>query len=300
MDSLIYEFKNAWNRPNNALPQIIIINVVVYLFLVILNLFGNVDAFYDINYFIQSQFAIPSQFSEFIFRPWTILTYAFSHDLYSIRHILWNMLSLYWFGRLVVEYLGSQKLINIYVLGAIFGAVVYLLVYNLIPSLAEHQSRMIGASGATYAVTIAAATLLPDYRFHLIFIGPVKIKYIALFVLASSLIGLNGANIGGNVAHLGGALMGYVYIKQLQGGTDWGIWIMNTMNFVKSFFSKQAPMKVTNKKKKTKQPTSNNSSMATNLANQGEIDKILDKISQSGYESLTKEEKQQLFNASKN
>lgn len=301
MDNLLYEFKDAWRRPNNALPQIIIINVVVFLALVILNLFGNIDALSGINNFVQKQFSIPSQFSEFIYRPWTIITYAFSHSLTGVMHILFNMLFLYWFGKLIIEYLGNQKLINIYVLGAITGAVLYLVAYNMVPGLSDQRATMVGASGAVYAVVLAAATLIPNYTFFLLFFGPVKIKYIALFVLATSLIGLNGPNVGGNLAHIGGGFIGVFYIKQLQAGTDWGTWIGSTMRFFKSFFTQQPKMKVSSQKKTKATSTSSGSraSTANNIADQAEIDKILDKISQSGYESLSKDEKQKLFNASK-
>lgn len=301
MDNILYEFKDAWRKPNNALPQIIILNVVIFLALVILNLLGNINALSGINHFIQKQFAIPSAFSEFILRPWTIITYAFSHDLGGVLHILFNMIFLYWFGKLIVEYLGNQKLINIYVLGAITGAVLYLLAYNTIPGLIGKHSNMVGASGAVYAVVLAAATLVPNYTFFLLFFGPVRIKYIALFCLATSLIGLNGANVGGNLAHLGGGFIGVFYVKQLQAGTDWGKWIYSFMRFVKSFFVRQPKMKVSSQKRSSSSSgySGSKGSTASNIADQAEIDKILDKISQSGYESLSKEEKQKLFNASK-
>ncbi|MFY0625566.1 MAG: rhomboid family intramembrane serine protease [Reichenbachiella sp.] len=301
MDSILNDFKNAWQRPNNALPQIIIINVVIFLSLQVLRLFANIEAFSPVYVFISDQFSLPSTLSEFVLRPWTLLTYSFNHSLRGVMHILFNMLYLYWFGKLIVEYLGSQKLINIYVLGALTGGSFYLLFYNLIPALGATPSEMVGASGAVYAVTWAAATLIPNYTFHLIFLGPVKIKYIALFVLATSLIGLNGNNVGGNLAHLGGAFMGYVYIKQLQSGTDWGRWIGGVMTFFKSLFIKQAPIKVSHKRNQTKSSSHSkgSSDSASNMADQVEIDKILDKISQSGYESLSTQEKQKLFNASK-
>ena len=161
---------------------------------------------------------------------------------------------------------------------------------------------MVGASAAVYAITVAAATLVPNYTFFLLFFGPVKIKYIAGFYIVISFLGSVGGNAGGNIAHLGGALMGYVYIKQLQSGTDWGAWVGGVMRFFKSFFVKQPKMKVSQKRTKTystANSSKSSSSTASNIADQAEIDKILDKISQSGYESLSKEEKQKLFNASK-
>lgn len=304
MNSILDDFKNAWNKPNNTIPQIIIINGIIFVLLIILNLLRGIGGVGVVAQIISDQFALPSQFSEFIFRPWTLLTYSFAHSTSGIMHILFNMLNLYWFGKLIVEYLGNQKLINLYVLGAMFGGVIYLLVYNLAPGLSDQYARMIGASGAVYAIMVAAATLLPEYTFYLMFLGPVKIKYIALFGIVISLLGLQGYNVGGNLAHLGGAAIGYFYIKQLQKGTDWGYWIAGVMNFFKSFFKKQPPIKVTHKKSKTSSRGFSRStptkSTATNIVDQVEIDRILDKISQSGYDSLSKEEKQKLFNASKN
>jgi len=212
------------------------------------------------------------------------------------------MLMLYWFGRLIVEYLGNQKLINLYILGALAGGTIYLLVHNLIPYYQERYGVMVGASAAVYAIAIAAATLVPNYTFHLVFIGPVKIKYIAGFGILLSFLGTVGGNAGGNIAHLGGAFIGYIYIKQLQSGNDWGNWVSRIMMFFKSFFVKQSKIKVSHKKTKAQRKSSTNSntsSTAANLFNQAEIDAILDKISQSGYESLSTEEKQKLFNASK-
>jgi membrane associated rhomboid family serine protease len=301
MDNIAHEFKDAWRKPNNALPQLIIINVVIFLTLAVLNVLGKIFGVSEVSDFVYDQFSIPPVFSDFIFRPWTLITYAFAHSLHSIFHILFNMLVLYWFGKLVVEYLGNQKLINLYVLGGLAGGILYLFVYNMIPFYIEQSGfgGMVGASAAVYAITIAAATLVPNYTFYLMFIGPVKIKYIAGFYLVISFLGSVGGNAGGNVAHLGGALVGYVYIKQLQSGTDWGKWINGLMIFFKSFLSKQPTMRVSDRRKASKKTFSDTSSTSNNIANQAAIDKILDKISQSGYESLSKEEKQQLFDASK-
>ncbi|MCV9387076.1 rhomboid family protein [Reichenbachiella ulvae] len=306
MDNLLDDFKNAWKRPNNALPQIIIINIVIFLVLAVLNIFGKIMGVEVVSNFVYDQFTIPPLFSDFLMRPWTLITYAFAHSLHSIFHILFNMLVLYWFGKLIVEYLGNQKLINLYVMGALAGGLLYLFVYNLIPYYIERSNfpGMVGASAAVYAITVAAATLLPNYTFYLMFLGPVKIKYIAGFYILISFLGTVGGNAGGNIAHLGGAFMGYLYIKQLQSGNDWGLWIGGIMRFFKSLFIKQPKIKVTHKRsnkssRNSSSKTSSNTGTAQNIADQAEIDAILDKISQSGYESLSKEEKQKLFNASK-
>jgi membrane associated rhomboid family serine protease len=300
------DFKNAFNRPNSAHTQLIIINVVVFLFLALLNVFSSLFGFQGVFHFVYDQFSIPPVFSEFLTRPWTLITYAFAHSLNDIFHILFNMLVFYWFAKLIIEYLGSDKVIILYVLGALAGSIAYLMVYNLIPFYVERSgfSGMVGASAAVYAVVVAAATLLPNYTFFLLFLGPVKIKYIAAFYIVLSFLGSVGGNAGGNIAHLGGAFMGYLYITQLQSGNDWGKWIISTMNFVKSFFKPSSKIKVSYKKEKTtsSRPSSSSSSAASKKssnASQEEIDAILDKISEKGYESLSKEEKQKLFNASK-
>jgi len=204
------EFKNAFQRQNNGHVQLIIINVAVFGVLAVLSVFSKLFDFTPFYEAIHEQLAIPALFATFISRPWTIVTYAFVHDVSGIFHILFNMLAFYWFAKLIIEYLGNDKLIALYFLGALAGGVVYLIVFNTIPFYSEHNSliRMVGASAAVYAVLVAAATLLPDYTFFLLFFGPVKIKYIALLYIVISFLGSVGENAGGNVAHLGGPLMG--------------------------------------------------------------------------------------------
>lgn len=290
------EFKNAFQRYNNGHVQLIIINVVVFVALVILKVVLNVTQLSEIFEWMHMQIAIPAPIVSFLEKPWTIITYAFVHDLTDIFHILFNMLFFYWFGKLFVEYLGSDKLIAVYFLGAFAGAIAYLLVYNLIPFYQERipTGGMVGASAAIYAIAVATATLLPDYTFFLMFLGPVRIKYIAGFYIVISLLGAIGPNEGGNVAHLGGALIGFIYIKQLQAGVNWGSWITTVLTWIKGLFSPSARVKVSYRKSgDAKKPPA-----ASNIS-QHEIDTILDKISDGGYESLTKEEKEKLFNASK-
>jgi membrane associated rhomboid family serine protease len=290
------EFKNAFQRPNNGHIQLIIINVAVFAILAVILVFSRLSGFPWFFEVIHEQLAIPALFSTFISKPWTIITYSFVHDLSGIFHILFNMLAFYWFARLIVEYLGNDKLIALYFLGALAGGVLYLTVYNTIPFYSSRNglTQMVGASAAVYAVLVAAATLLPDYTFFLLFFGPVKIKYIALIYIVISFLGSVGENAGGNVAHLGGALMGYVYIKQLQAGVNWGGWITAVLDWVKRLFKPRPRVKITYRKTEPKK----NANPFTK-ATQAEIDAILDKISDRGYESLSKDEKEKLFNASK-
>lgn len=303
MHTILDDFKNAWHKPNNGLVQLIIINISVFVGLGIIAVFSTLSGLDGVFAFAFKQFTIPAPIGEFITRPWTIITYAFAHSFSNLWHIIMNMLFLYWFGRVFVDFLGSQKLINLYVMGAIAGGVTYLLAYNLIPFYAERATMfdgMIGASAAVYAVTVATATYWPDHKFYLLFLGPVKISYVAAFVIFTSLLGTIGSNAGGNLAHLGGALIGFIYAKQLTKGVEMGTWVFKIMEFVKSFFVHKPKIKVSHRQKTTSSAKRSSSPSATKTDfSQAEIDKILDKISEKGYDSLTKAEKEKLFNASK-
>ena len=294
------EFKSAFQRPNNAHIQLIIINVVIFLAIGVISVVGdwtNLTAFSEMIY---RQFTIPPTFAEYITRPWTLFTYMFAHSRWDIFHILFNMLVFYWFGRLFVEYLGSAKLTALYILGGLAGGLLYLLMFNTVPYYIERSgfTGMVGASAAVYAIVVATAALLPNYTFFLLFFGPVRIKYIAAFYVVISFLGTTQSNAGGNIAHLGGALIGFIYLKQLQAGINWGGWITMTLEWFQDLFKSKPKVKVTYRaeekvaaKKAVKVPGSK--------ASQAEIDAILDKISDRGYESLSKEEKEKLFNASK-
>ena len=298
---MLEEFKNAFSKPNNAHMQLIIINVVVFVTMGIILVVSEIGGFRGFFDAIHLQFQIPAKFQEFIFRPWTILTYSFMHEIPGILHILFNMLTLYWFGKLFVEYLGSDKLIAVYILGAISGALVYLLSYNLIPYFVMRSVNsnvvMVGASASIDAIVVASATLLPEYTFFLLFFGPVRIKYLAAIIVFLSFLGTVSSNAGGNLAHLGGALMGFIYTKQLQAGINWGAWITGTIDAIKSLFAPKPKVKITYRKEEPKVQKKTSSTFTK--ASQEEIDTILDKISDKGYESLSKEEKEKLFNASK-
>lgn len=305
MYSILDDFKNAWRKPDNGLVQLIILNVTVFVGLGILLVISSITGFDSLFEFAYRQFTIPAPIGEFITRPWTLLTYSFAHSFRNLWHIIMNMLVLYWFGKVFVDFLGSQKLINLYVMGALAGGITYLLAYNLIPFYEERMhlfNGMVGASAAVYAITVATATYWPNYKFYLLLIGPVKIAYIAIFVIITALLGTVGSNAGGNLAHLGGALIGYIYAVQLRKGNELGKWVFKSMEFIKSFFVKSPTIKVSHRKTRSGKATSGKTSSASQAPkgyNQADIDKILDKISASGYDSLTKEEKEMLFNASK-
>lgn len=296
---MLDEFKSAFQRPNNAHVQLIIINVTIFIVIGVFSVIGEISGATAISDFLYNQFTIPPTLAEYVGRPWTLFTYMFAHSRWDIFHILFNMLVFYWFGRIFVEYLGSDKLVALYVLGGLVGGLLYLLMFNTVPYYIERSgfSGMVGASAAVYAIVVATATLLPNYTFFLLFFGPVKIKYIAGFYVVISFLGTTQANAGGNIAHLGGALMGFVYLKQLQAGVNWGSWITVTLDWLKDLFRSKPKVKVTyrNEESKPKKAVK----VQLSKTSQDEIDAILDKISERGYESLSKEEKEKLFNASK-
>ncbi len=295
------DFKNAFQRYNNSHVQLIYVNVVVFLALGLLFVVAKFSSTPAIFTEVYKQFTLPSDLTELVKRPWTLITYGFAHHFnfnpghIDIFHILFNMLGLYWFGRVFVEYLGSDKLIAVYVLGVLAGGILYLLLYNTIPVFMETRATLVGASAAVFAVMTAVAVLIPDYSFYLLLLGPVKVKYIAAFYIVISLLFSAVENAGGNFAHLGGAFIGFVYIRQLQAGSDWGSWITMTIDWVKSLFQERRRVKVSyrNQAKDERRRTT------TSTVSQAEIDAILDKINAGGYESLTKDEKEKLFNASK-
>ncbi|OON65895.1 rhomboid family protein [Hymenobacter sp. CRA2] len=292
--SILADIQATFSRRDNALNQLLVINVLVFVVLVtlgaVLHLTGATPA-YDA---LLRQLALPSDLPGLLRHPWTLLTYAFTHE--GFFHILFNMLNLYWFGMLVREYLGDRRLVSIYILGAFAGALFFLLSYNLLPKLQPFLGvPMVGASAAVTAVIVAGATLLPDYTFNLFLFGPVRIKYIAAAVVVISLAGVNSSNPGGQIAHLGGAALGYAYIRLLQRGHDMGRPVVAVGEWINALLHGRRRLRVTHRSPQ-ETPAGKRGPLAQPA--QEEIDRILEKISRSGYESLSKEEKQKLFKAS--
>ncbi|MEP7168195.1 MAG: rhomboid family intramembrane serine protease [Bacteroidota bacterium] len=295
MSSIIEDIKQNL-RKSDTLQKLIIINVVVFaLFGLIHQILRLMRSSFDIYNYTEKWLTVPSSLSSLLYRPWSILTYAFYHE--EIFHILFNMLWLYWMGKILAEYLGNKKLLSTYVLGGMSGAVLYILFFNIFPLFSEtvQSSFALGASGSVLAITIAVATLLPDYTIFLIFIGPIKMKYIAAVTVLIDLLSITGSNAGGHIAHLGGALFGFIYIKQLQKGNDLAKGFNKLTDFISGIFKPKPGMKVA-----YKNPGSKKNPAARNEPDQETIDRILDKISRSGYTSLSKEEKEILFKASGN
>ena len=297
MNNILDDFKNAFSRPNNGLIKIIVINLIVFLALLFLEVVLTISRNENWYQLIVDQLSLPASLNSLLYRPWTLITYFFTHT--GFFHILFNMLFLYWFGMIIMEFLGSEKLVNLYVLGGFAGGILYIVVYNTLPYFSDRVAvaQMLGASAGVYAVVVGAATFTPNYSISLILLGPVRIKYIAIFYIIVSFAGTVGPNAGGDWAHLAGAALGFVFIKQLQRGNDWGKPVTSFLTFVKSFFVQQPKVRVSHRSttKTNGRPRAN----GTFSNRQEEIDAILDKISESGYDSLSREEKQKLFDASK-
>jgi membrane associated rhomboid family serine protease len=289
------DLRYVWNKPNSTVARIIIINVVVFVLVNLVKLFSPQTGALVVEYL-----GVPSEALTFITRPWTLITYFFTHE--GFFHILMNMLMLYWFGAVVQEFLNSRKVTALYVLGGLAGGLGYLLTSNLIPFFAANNGNlMIGASAGVFAVVAGAATIAPDYRFNLLFLGPVKIKWVALALIVLALFGLRGANTGGEVAHLSGAAIGFLFITQLRKGVDISSPFMRAMDWVQGVFRSGSKMKVSYKRQSSAARSKVKRATTADYAgkpNQQVIDTILDKISQSGYDKLTTEEKQILFHAS--
>lgn len=284
---IIEDFKNAWNKDNNALVKIILINVVVFVSASFIEIFLTLSGAGDAFKLFINKLMLPASFTTFITQPWSLISYFFLH--LGFTHILWNMLFLYWFGKIIQDNIGNNAVISLYVLGGIIGGLSYMALFNIIPYYDNRisESLMLGASAGVFSIVAGSATLLPNYTFYLLFLGPIRIKYIALFYILLSFLDVTGSNAGGEIAHLGGAMIGYLFIRQLQNGVNMGEGIINIINF----FNKE-------KNKKTEENYSPTEETKYDIS-QDEIDKILDKISESGYSSLSKNEKEKLFNASK-
>ncbi len=289
LDDIKYQF-----RFGNMVMKLIFVNIGVFLFLAIFHLFSFLFQSFGAYNFLLLHLEIPAAVSLLLRQPWTVLTYMFLHE--GFFHILFNMLWFYWFGEIFVLFLGDKKVLPLYIIGGLTGALFYILAFNFIPAFVPSvdHSFMLGASASIFAIVFAAATLSPDYEVRLLFFGSVRIKYIALVALILDIINIPNGNAGGYIAHLGGALSGYLYIKSLQGGIDLGRPLSRFFGSIVSVFKPKRGVKVTYKNvEETSAPRS-----ARTENDQERIDKILDKISHSGYDSLTKEEKDFLFHYS--
>lgn len=285
--SLAYKYKTA-----SVLVKLIIINAIVFLIVSLGSFFLGMSPGYFSRWF-----SLSDNLNTLLVLPWTLITYGFLH--FGFFHILFNMIWLYWFGQFVLNLFTGKRLLTVYMLGAFFGGLLFVLAYNLFPAFENHRGYLIGASGAVTAIMVFIATYTPNTEFR-IFTFNIKLWHIALFLFLFDLVRIpTSGNAGGLMAHVGGGIFGYVYAIQLAKGNDIGKWFENFMDFIANLFKPR-----TKKPFKKVHRTPNSFSKSSKSKNrksdhQKKIDIILDKISKSGYESLTKTEKDFLFKAGK-
>ncbi len=276
--NILNDIKNAYYKANIT-EKIIYINVILFLITVLF------------TKFIVEWFALPSNLDNFLYKPWTIITYSFIHK--DIFHILSNILVLYYIGNLFLTFYTKKQFLNFYFLGGIFGGIVFLSYYFFIEK--TNALPLAGASAAVTTIFIAIATKIPRYAIRLRFIGSVELWVLAAIWVVLSVLQLANPAKGSAIAHLSGAAFGFIYSKQLEKGNDIGKWFEGLIDYFSNIFKpkKKSPFKAVYKTKRK------SSSQEVSKTKQRKIDDILDKISKSGYESLTKEEKDFLFRAGK-
>jgi len=238
--------------------------------------------------------ALSSDPQVFMFKPWTFLTYAFFHD--GFFHLLFNMMVLNFASSLFLTYFTQKQYLGLYILSALFAGVAFALSFYL----SNISGSIVGASAAIMAILVAATTYSPLMNVRLFLFGNVKLWHITAVILVLDLMQFRLGNMGGHISHLAGAFFGFIYIKLLQNGTDLSIIVSKTLDFFANLFRKSPSTPFTKVHKNYKKPTERSTSrIVTKDKTQQQIDEILDKISQSGYDCLTKEEKEFLFKAGK-
>lgn len=281
LENLKYRFKNG-----GILEQLIYVNVGVFVLTFFFNTFGFLMQ--SETNFLMEWFSLPADLNRLIYKPWTLITYGFLHA--DFLHILMNLIVLFYFGRLFLDYFTSKNLLSFYLLGTISGGFIFLLSYNYFPALrGSTSSILVGASAGVSAIIVGIATYIPNYQLKLPLVGFVKLWHLAAIFVVLDIIQIPGGNAGGHLAHIGGALFGFLYVSRASNKE------LNLFSKLASLFKKKSPLKtVHNSKKKTRTKTTSKSD------NQQQVDTILEKISKSGYDTLTKEEKEFLFKQGRN
>ena len=284
-------------RSGNMITRLIIINVAVFVVTALVSSFA--PTFYN-GTFIH-WIAVPGDPISLLFKPWTIITYMFVHS--GLWHIFWNMVIMYWFGRIVGDMIGDKHILPIYIIGGLAGAVAYIVSYYFL--IGQVGTYMVGASAAIMALVIIAGRINPEKQLNLLLIGPVRIKYVILAFILMDLVFIGkNSNTGGHIAHIGGMVMGWFYYNQIGQGNDIEKRINGIVDWIAQLFQsnpsprRKSPLKVKFKSDKIKTMSDHRSSSSSDSLQQ-EVDKILEKIKREGYESLTDAEKETLYQASK-
>jgi len=302
-ESLIDDLKYAF-RSGNVVTRIIIANVAIFVLLKLFYVFTfHVHAAeHPLYTALERSLSISSDPIHILKNPWSIITHMFLHT--GTWHLVWNMLLLYWFGRITGDFLGDRRVLPFYILAGLFGMIVFLIAMQLLPVAGPNVHYAMGASGAILGIILCAAVLSPDYILHLMILGPIKLKYVAAVIIFFDIVGTAGFNnTGGHFAHLGGAIFGMIYVYYLRKGND----LTEPIQSFFQFLSNKQASKPKRKDKYIKVVHRRSNQEISNVSNtvkrskpeQQVIDEILEKIKRKGIENLTEEEKDILYKASK-
>lgn len=303
IDTLRSRFRMA-----SLLARIIYVNIGVFVVLRLIGIAGFLFRF-DYNAVI-SYIELPSSPMWFLRQPWTLITYMFAH--YDVLHILFNMLWLWWFGQLFLQFFSPRRLTGLYFVGGIGGGLLYMLAYNLFPVFAWQEGLLLGASASVIAIVVATAVQAPNYRVGLLFFGNVSIKWIAIVTIFIDFINITASNAGGHISHIGGAIVGLLFVLMLRKGVDITAWFNAIIDFFVNSFRRISsyrsvprihinPLASRNRGKQSQQPRQKTGTRRSGISpeDEREMDEILKKVKLSGYSSLTDEEKSRLFRTSR-
>ena len=285
-EKLFYRFQQF-----NVAEKLIVFNVIFFVLPLLINTFLFLFKIPIDSYTVW--FELSSSFNDLVFKPWTLITYSFLHS--GFFHLFFNMYIFLFTSRLFLNLFKSNSLLNVYFLGVIFGGLLFLFSYNFFPAFENSKPYMIGSSAGVMSLLIFMSTYSPNLEVRLIIIN-VKLLYIGIAFMMLDVIQIPYGNAGGHIAHLGGALLGFIYANNLKKGVDIGLPVERIISKLFNLFQlNKSKMNVAFKNKSKKNfnhPNDDNSKK-----HQKKIDEILDKISSSGYESLSKKEKDFLFKA---
>lgn len=294
-------------RIGNMVTRLVIVNFGIFIlvnlvYLVLLIAMGPDNASIHLWEGLQ-WFCMPASGRDLLFHPWSPLTHMFLHE--NFWHVVNNIIGLYLFGVIVGDLIGDRRVLPVYLLGGLMGGVIFMASAQFMPYVGSYA---LGASGAVMALAGAALILAPDYRVRLFLLGEVKVKYIVLVLLLFDLIGVaNKFNSGGHIAHLGGFAMGCLFVYRLRDGHDWAEPVNRVLDTIMGWFAGGRGARRSQKRKPQRAYSGSFTATRGGRAPQDDasssfqekLDAILDKIKEHGYENLSAEEKEFLYNASK-
>jgi len=287
-------FKEQFNiriQQLNSAEKLILINVVCFVLPMLIKTVLFLFNISSTNFF--NWFELSASWIDLSTKPWSIITYSFLHS--GFFHLFWNMYLLFFSSKLFLNLFPSNTFFNVYFLGVVVGGITFILSYTFFPAFQNSSPVMIGASAGVMAIFIFMSTYSPDLEIRLILFN-VKLRYLGIAFLLLDVVQIPYGNAGGHLAHLGGAILGFYYVKQLKNGKDIGKPFENFIDKIINIFRKKPKMRTVFKREKSQKI---NKKVSNAGEKQKRIDRILDKISISGYESLTQAEKDFLFKVGK-